>query len=79
MTAVTCTYAEIDGLEGPLNEALVSDLDEEDLTLLLVRRFRLALATGHTLYEALLCAAGHSRATAATIALSLEERPALLH
>lgn len=79
MTAVTCTYAEIDGIEGPLNEALVSELDEEDLTLLLVRRFRHSLAKGRDLWEALLCAAGYPEATAAAIALSLEERPALLH
>lgn len=79
MTAVTCTYAEIEGIEGRLSEALVSELGEEDLTLLLVRRFRHSLAKGHDLWEALLCAAGYPEATAATIALGLEERPTLLH
>jgi hypothetical protein len=79
MTAVACTCAEIDGVEGPLSEALIAELDEEDLTLLLLRRFRHSLAKGHDLWEALLCAAGYPEATAAAIALSLDEKPALLH
>ena len=79
MTAVACAYVDIDGVQGPLSEALVSQLDEEDLTLLLVRRFRRFLETGDDPYAALLRAVGYSQTTAATIAFSLEETPALLH
>jgi hypothetical protein len=79
MTAVACAYAEIDGVQGPLSEALVSELDEEHLTLLLLSRFRRFLETGDDPYAALLRAVGYSQTTAATIAFSLEETPALLH
>jgi hypothetical protein len=79
MTAVACSYAEIDGLGGPLSETLVSELDEQDLTRLLVRRFRLFLALGHGPGEALLCAVGYAEDDATELALTLCEPPALLH
>jgi len=79
MTAVACTYAEFNGLEGQLSEALVSELDEQHLTRLLVGRFRLFVAKGRDPDEALLRAVGYSEADATEIAFSLGERPAILH
>jgi hypothetical protein len=79
MTAVACSYAEIDGFAGPLSEALVSELDEQDLTSLLLRRFRLFLALGREPGEALLCAVGYPEADAVETAFLLTEKTALLH
>lgn len=79
MTAVACTYDEFDALEGALSEALLASLDEEELTRLLVRRFRHFLAVGHTTGEALLRAGGYPAAQAIEIALQLDESPLTLH
>ena len=79
MTAVACAYAEIEGIEGPLDETLVSELDEQDLTMLLLRRFRAFVVLGHEPGEALLCAVGYPESDAVELALFLSERPALLH
>lgn len=76
MTAVACTYDELVPGEGALSDALVCRLDEQELTHLLVRRFRHYVALGHTPCEALLRAAGFSEPDATRIAL-LSAEPAL--
>jgi hypothetical protein len=76
MTAVSCTYEQIEAGEGALSDAFVCGLNEQELTHLLVRRFRHYVALGHTPCEALLRAAGFSGADAARIAL-LSAEPAL--
>jgi hypothetical protein len=76
MTAVVCTYDEFAVGDVALSDAVVCGLSEQELTRLLVRRFRHYVDLGHTPCEALLRAAGFSEAEATQIAL-LSAEPTL--
>jgi hypothetical protein len=76
---VPCTLEELTSLECAMTEETVDGLDDDELTQLLLWRFRHFINRGNSISEALLRAAGFTAPEAGAIASRLSREPELVH